>query len=322
MALCIFLPSPLFAGSFLDELIDPSDGQLDMTSWLNSQYGVMPLPIIVTEPAVGYGGGAALIYLHDRLGSKSGIAPEKRPARKSPPSISAVFGAKTENGTWFAGGFHFGSWRDDRFRYTGVIADASIKLDYYGLGFAVKDPARLTTDAVYTAHELKSRLGDSDFFIGGKYTYADADNSFNLNDTLPGNVSAYESSDRNASLALLLSYDSRDNVFTPTRGLQVDGQVSQYHEKLGGDSNFETYAISARYYFSFGEKVTLGLRGEAERIEGDAPFYLYPYIKLRGIKAMQYQGEKVFLGETELRWNFYERWSVLGFVGAGEVHGT
>ena len=34
---------------------------------------------------------------------------------------------------------------------------------------------------------------------------------------------------------------------------------------------------------------------------------------------MRYQGEKVAQLETELRWQFWERFSVLGFVGAGSA---
>jgi outer membrane translocation and assembly module TamA len=34
---------------------------------------------------------------------------------------------------------------------------------------------------------------------------------------------------------------------------------------------------------------------------------------------MRYQGEDAVVVEGEARWNFYRRWSVVGFLGAGTV---
>jgi hypothetical protein len=103
---------------------DPVDGWFDATAFLRSRYGFMPVPIIVTEPAVGYGGGAALAFLHEPIGGKDG-------SKQAPPSISMVMGGGTENGTWFTGGGHFGSYWDDRLRYVGFIGRAHLNLDYY-----------------------------------------------------------------------------------------------------------------------------------------------------------------------------------------------
>jgi len=46
------------------------------------------------------------------------------------------------------------------------------------------------------------------------------------------------------------------------------------------------------------DKLILGLRGNAKLIDGDAPFYAYPFIDMRGIKAMQYQGDKNYAGQS------------------------
>ena len=44
-----------------------------------------------------------------------------------------MFGAYTENGTWFIGGAHMGVWKNDNIRYTGALAQASANLKFYGL---------------------------------------------------------------------------------------------------------------------------------------------------------------------------------------------
>jgi hemolysin activation/secretion protein len=42
-----------------------------------------------------------------------------------------------------------------------------------------------------------------------------------------------------------------------------------------------------------------------------------PFIGLRGVPIMRYQGEEVLAIEGELRWQFWGRWSILGFAGGG-----
>ena len=60
-----------------------------------------------------------------------------------------------------------------------------------------------------------------------------------------------------------------------------------------------------------------GIRGDVGISLGDTPFYMRPSIYMRGVPAMRYQGEESAQLEGELRWQFFGRWSVLGFVGGG-----
>lgn len=61
----------------------------------------------------------------------------------------------------------------------------------------------------------------------------------------------------------------------------------------------------------------LGVMGSSILSYGDVPFYLRPYIALRGAPAMRYQGGYTAQVETELRWQFWKRFSLIGFAGAG-----
>lgn len=63
---------------------------------LEDPRGFLPVPIVVAEPAVGYGGGAVGMFLRPRR-----EAGEEGWAR---PDISALGGFGTENGTWGAFG--------------------------------------------------------------------------------------------------------------------------------------------------------------------------------------------------------------------------
>jgi hypothetical protein len=56
------------APAFLEDFVDPDDGDLDISNWLIDRKGFLPIPIVITEPAVGYGGGVALMF--ERLGAR------------------------------------------------------------------------------------------------------------------------------------------------------------------------------------------------------------------------------------------------------------
>jgi hypothetical protein len=65
------------------------------------------------------------------------------------------------------------------------------------------------------------------------------------------------------------------------------------------------------------EPWVLGLRVQTQGIFGDFPFYVRPFVSLRGIPVMRYQGDYVLTLETEQRVNITPRWAVDGFVGFG-----
>ena len=119
--------------SILDKFIDPQDGQFDTSDWLLNNNGFLPVPIIVTEPAVGEGLGAALLFFHERK-SGADVDDDVGPAASGnlvPPSISGLAGLATNNGSRLAAGFHMGIWKQDHVRYVGALARASMNLTYY-----------------------------------------------------------------------------------------------------------------------------------------------------------------------------------------------
>jgi len=313
----LLISTPGIAGSLSDAFIDPSDGYLDMSNWLLDKKGVIPVPIIITEPAIGYGFGLAGVYFHGK--------PEPGARKGTPPSVSALAGAATENGTWFVGGGHMGIWAKDNIRYTGGLGAGLIKMDYYGLsGFDGRDKKQgihFETKALFMLQELQFRLWGSAFFAGISYTLIDTQNTFDLSPETPTpGLPGVDFDSRSAALSLMLNYDNRDNILTPSKGMAAEIKAMSFRDVWGSDQNFEKYSALLTYYTPLNKNLVLGLRGAAKAVVGDAPFYSYPYIDMRGIKVMQYQGEKTLLGEAELRWSFTPRWALVGFGGAGKTY--
>ncbi|RKZ60129.1 MAG: glyceraldehyde-3-phosphate dehydrogenase [Gammaproteobacteria bacterium] len=313
------------AASMMDGFTDPEDGMFDVSHWLAEKKGFFPVPIIITEPAVGYGVGAALVFLHDPLAGRvpdgETFDPHSKDAEGKliPPSISAVFGMYTENDTWFAGGAHMGVWKNDNIRYTGAIATGSINMKFYGLGLTNDKAIDFNIEPEILYQGIKFRLNDSGFFAGINYLLVNTNSEFNLSAIDPSFI--IESNSRDAAAIFTLDYDSRDTIFTPSSGFNASIEASLFREAVGGDNEFEKYKAKLIYFSPIADSFVLGLRGEVETVDGEpfveVPFYQYPFVYLRGIPIMRYQGETVGVAEAELRWNFTPRWSVVGFGGAG-----
>ena len=86
---------------------------------------------------------------------------------------------------------------------------------------------------------------------------------------------------------------------------------------LGGDDQFERVQLVAIQYVPLVPTLYLGLRGDAAAVFGDAPFYLKPFVSLRGAPIMRFQGNEAASIEAELRWQFWRRFSVVAFGGFG-----
>ena len=96
-------------------------------------YGILPVPIFITEPAIGNGFGLAGVYFHDPDPAWKGNLHDER-GRQRPSSITAGAAGATENGSSFYGGVHFGHYKHDTIRYQGILGGADINLDFYGSG--------------------------------------------------------------------------------------------------------------------------------------------------------------------------------------------
>jgi hypothetical protein len=295
---------------------DPEDGAIDLSQFLLEAHGVLPVLIPITEPAVGYGGGAALLYFHNR---------KKKYSTYVPPDVSGMAGFYTENKTWGAGAFHRHIFGENRVRTLTAVFKPDVQLDYYGNNNPIlrENPVGIRLDSWVVLQKAEVRLGESKWYAGATYTYFSTEVSF---DTLPGRplindiLKRLNTSSRISAIRPGMAYDSRDNAFTPTRGLLGEVTLNISSEWLGSSDNFSTLHTDLFGYLPVTDRLGSAWRFEGSYLLGDAPFYAYPFISLRGIPAMQYQGNNTLVAETEWTYNLYKRWSLLGFTGVGNAH--
>lgn len=271
------------------------------------------MPIIISEPAVDGGLGLAGVFFHRRPESET-----RESDVYERPSLSAIAGAYTGNESWFAGAGHLGIWREDTLHYRGGVGYTSVNLEYYGTELLPIDQGLdFNTEGVLVMQELLARIGDSRWMVGGRWLFTKLDITFDTGGPVPG-VDPLERDFQDSGAGLVVEYERLDSTFTPSVGNFLRLQALWHDENLGGDFDYGEYLGRYLHYFQFG-KVVLGTRLEARDIEGRAPFIMAPYISLRGIPTLRYQGSTVVTGEVETRWDFHPRFSAVGFVGAGRA---
>lgn len=165
-------PAPEAAAPKKLSFFDPEDGKLDMSDFMLNHKGALPVPTIITEPAVGYGAGLGLMFLSESMADAAARAGGRGPA---PPNITGVGGAYTENGTWGAGLAHFHTWGGDRYRYLGAVAKVNANLDYYGIQ---NQPRAYQLQGFFLVQQLLVRVADTRWYIGPRYVYFDSRTNF------------------------------------------------------------------------------------------------------------------------------------------------
>jgi hypothetical protein len=297
---------------------DPEDGRLDMSEWLLTKKGFLPIPIIITEPAVGYGGGLVLAFFSQPLGAGAGDS-----HTYSPPLIAAAAAFYTSDGSAGGGAFLFYPFRHDQFRYLGALGGASLNLDFYGFdpeGPLADNPVGYTLDPKFLVQRLQGRIKRTPVFAGLHYLYMHTKTAFDV--ALPEEVPERDLKLGLGGLGTSLEYDTRDNLLDARRGMDITASGTWYQKAFGSDLAFERYQVQGLFYWQPESRWGYGLRVDSRFSSDDAPFFMKPFLSMRGLASGQYSNDVTLLTEGELRYAVDPRWTILGFGGGGRVGET
>ena len=287
------------------EFIDPEDGCFDISQFLADPLGFVPVIVPITEPSVGAGAALSLVFIDTNEKSSEGHGIK--------PNITAVGGFGTQNGTEGYFGMHSGHWLDGKLDTLIVLADMTANLDFFG---ASGRGLRYTMDTQILMTEALYRIGHSRSMVGLGYTYGEMASHFK-HITPPPEATFGNATSKLGGLSFIYNYDTRDNMFTPNRGVMADVTAIFHDPVLGATSTYQRVNIDTFFFRPLNPNLVFGLRASAQLSFGDVPFYQRPFVQLRGVPVMRYQGEHVGFAEAELRWKIMNRISLVGFAGGG-----
>ncbi|WP_295894338.1 BamA/TamA family outer membrane protein [uncultured Vibrio sp.] len=314
--------------------VDPIDGMLDMGEYLaENAYGFLPVPVLITEPALGIGGGMLGVFLHEseeekEARKKLALASLEGGANLIPPAVTVVGGGATQNGTWFAILGHRRTWNQDSIRYMGGLGYGNAFIDIYAdIGnnsqWIPNQSVSFESDnkGYGGMQNLQFRVSDTPLFLGVSQFWArsevrSSNNVINavLENTIGLNTTA-------SGLGLTAEYDTKNSFFFPTDGYSVNAEYMLYRDAFGSDNSYDMFELSGQSFHPISKDWTLAFAASYESLTkkeaGLLPPLAKPYVKLRGISAFRYQDNYVSSIQTQLMWHIDSRWTVSGFVGTG-----
>jgi len=284
---------------------------------LKSKMGkIVPVPNVISDLNLGYGAVLALGYLHDK----------KHTTRKdTPPTVTAIIGGGTSNGTWLAGIAHSESFKNDQYRYLGAVGYGSFNLDFYQIGKInlTKRPISVNMKGWGTVQRFLFRIANSNFFIGPQYVFGQIETTLNGSDNKHPLIDKirdmFDQHTTFSTLSLFAQIDSRDNTISPIKGVYSGFEIDYNASWLGASNNYESYDIYGYGYVPINKWLYSIFHFDFQFSEGDIPFYREPYLNLRGVPVMRYQGKKTMLLEAQFRGYFYKNWALVAFGGAGKA---
>ncbi len=294
--------------SMLEKMKSSEDGWVDMSEFMASRYGFLPIFAPITEPAVGLGFAAGLAFMSGAIDSDR-------------PNTTAAGGLVTENSTHglFAGDNRY--YRNQSFQTIVKAVYASVNLDFYGIGHdsvLADNPLRYNIQPTGASFEAKGRIAKSPVWIGASYAFANTTVEFEAPPNAPG-LPPIARTTKVGGVSPSFTFDTRDNLFTPIHGTFVEARVDVFSTNLGGDDDFQRVRAVGMHFMKLPRRVFLGVKAEGAAVFGDGPFYLMPFVLMRGIPAVRYQGKELVQLELEARWQFWKRLSVVAFAGGGKT---
>ena len=303
--------------------IDKAAGETAREKKEESKRGnFLVLPIFITEPAIGEGLGAGIVYFHKkdnsdrpRVSTANSVGKTGKKS-KPPPTATGAFAFYTSNDTAGVGVGHANSFKDDKYRVVGALANMRINSEIFLLD--IPFGFQLEGNLVYA--NGKRRMGASNLFFGMSLMALDADIIFKID---PGNTPPVDLADfafTNVGIAGSAIYDARDNSTMPNQGQLIDFTLWRYDDAIGSDFDYWSARLKAHSFHQLHKKFVLGLRFDVSSVDGTPPFFAVPFVSLRGIPALRYQAKTAGVIEVEGRYSFSKRWAGIAFAGAGFTH--
>ena len=289
---------------FFRQFFDEEDGKLDFSRFL-AKGGFIPIPIIISEPAVDGGFGLAAAFL----------SADPNDPRNVTRHIAAAF--KTGNGSYGYGYFQSGQALDQRVIYKFGVGRGKINLTAYP-GFA-PDGIEYTNSYKYGVIGTARWRLDEHVSVGPIIDFRKFDSQLDIAGVPPEYAQDFGRTLKTGAVGLGLHYDSRDNTMTPTSGVNAFADSKFNLEGLGSDRDFEIYDVDIYAFERLSPEWRVAVKAEVDAARGRYPTVFAPYIDQRGIEAVRYQGETVFSSEAEVSWQLSPRWSLLAFGGLGRT---
>jgi outer membrane protein assembly factor BamA len=269
---------------------------------------IAPLPIIAYNRSFGLTGGL-LVNAFTKIKPSDSISPASR------TTIGAGY---TQNKSWVLLASQMLFLKNDRWRINWTLGLGSINFQYLDeLGEAGNAVfVKYQTRGNFFASTILYKVGGR-FFTGIKYQYSETSTIFD-NESRPSDTTTL------VSFGIPVTFDTRDFVYYPQKGVNANIQFNTHAKWLGSEEDFNAITAHCNFFKRLTPKGILAARFYTYAGLGSVPFVGQKAVggkDLRGYTKGQYRGNVLSAVQTEYRLALYKKWGMVAFAGAAIAGG-
>jgi len=288
--------------------------QLERDSSKKKNYKLIALPLIAFTPETNwiFGGAGTLSFRF------KGETPESRPSQIL---AGGAYTLKKQILSYLNYQLFF---KQERYKLYGEFGYYLYTYPYFGVGNELESEVE-NFEALYPRVRVNALyLVRPKLYAGLRYWLDD----YKITDTESGGL--LESSDvlgvdggLLSGLGLVFNYDSRDNIFSPSKGAYAELVLFNNDKSLGSDFSFTKYTLDASIYLTNKWKHTLAVNSYNEFTFGEVPFNQMALLggtkRMRGYIEGRFRDKQMLILQAEYRIPLFWRMGAVVFGGTGRV---
>ena len=258
----------------------------------------MAVPYINYSRAIGGAIGAVPMAMY-KLNPRDTI---------SPASMTGLVGMYTTNETWFAMFFQRFYFNEDNWRVSAAGGLGSVNYQFY-LDFIGGIYIDYNTQVDFLYADVQRRI-IGNLYGGVLFQLVNAKSDF---DDLP-----FETDNTINGIGLLFALDERDEVYYPTSGTITNAKWTTFPSALGNNNVSNRIEFDHNQFFPMSDNDVLAYRLYSGFGVGELAFeqqFIVGRADIRGYTQGEFRGEGMAAAQTEYRWNFKNRFGLVGFAG-------
>lgn len=280
--------------------------------------GILPLPIFFYTPETGIAGGAGILLF---------FKPDKDAVSSRPSTITLniIYTEKKQIIAETSGEFYLA---DNLYRLMGGVQFLRFPQKFFGIGNKTSSSLEEDYGSELFGVQFAGLRSLGDGFQAGLSFFFENRKVFDLEPgglLSPGTVLG-SNDGITSGIGPLITFDTRDNIFSPTTGSYYQFSARTGLRALGSDYEFTRTEVDFRQYLNVSDEHVLALQAFGTFISGDAPFHKLAELggqnRMRGYYEGRYRDNNYTAVQAEYRFPVIWRFGCVMFAGAGDVAPT
>lgn len=257
---------------------------------------IVGVPFIYYSPETGLAGGGRLGYYW--INKKSNVY------------TNVFISQKKQYELFFGGEIYYDVWKTNpKIKFSKWVDT------YYGLGNHSKKDNKIDYDEKFFWLYLSVQRKINNIYGGMIIECRGEKTNIHLLNHLPGSWNWHT-----AGTGVILTYDTRDNIYYPSKGHYLE-TIYRYYIPFLNALSYSRLTIDYRYFNKINRKIIIALQMKSDFSSENIPIQVIPSAGdiIRGYEENRYKDKIALCSQLEGRIHIWRKISVVAFYGIGDV---